>query len=280
MKTKIAEIVSDLNSSIQIKELELSDVIQDVPSIIGMMETVFEELKMIVSEYNFLNDNEEIYFFKEIKPKLFSKLIYFRKIYYLELNRPVADFNRIRKYLHKEQYRIHFFSERNADFIQYYRSGKTTLDKFYFLRNRREFELNLECFYFERDPKFSTNFDFKVAKLLANDMLAAYLNAELAKLTNDENNIGAICSSKSNEKWTDTKAALTEIIYGIHLLCSINAGNTDIKILASIFSKIFNIDLSDIYHTFLQIRNRKGDRTIYLNRMIKALNQRMDELDN
>lgn len=135
---------------------------------------------MIVSEYNFLNDNEEIYFFKEIKPKLFSKLIYFRKIYYLELNRPVADFNRIRKYLHKEQYRIHFFSERNADFIQYYRSGKTTLDKFYFLRNRREFELNLECFYFERDPKFSTNFDFKVAKLLANDMLAAYLNAELA----------------------------------------------------------------------------------------------------
>lgn len=177
MKTKIAEIVSDLNSSIQIKELELSDVIQDVPSIIGMMETVFEELKMIVSEYNFLNDNEEIYFFKEIKPKLFSKLIYFRKIYYLELNRPVADFNRIRKYLHKEQYRIHFFSERNADFIQYYRSGKTTLDKFYFLRNRREFELNLECFYFERDPKFSTNFDFKVAKLLANDMLAAYLNA-------------------------------------------------------------------------------------------------------
>lgn len=49
MKTKIAEIVSDLNSSIQIKELELSDVIQDVPSIIVMMETVFEELKMCIS---------------------------------------------------------------------------------------------------------------------------------------------------------------------------------------------------------------------------------------
>lgn len=281
MKDKIAHIIKELNSSIELKELELSDVVHDIPSIILIIEDAFEKLKSIISEHQFKSDLEEITFFKETKPKLFSKLIYYRKIYYLELNRPVAGFDIIRNYLQKEQCRIHFFSERNADFIQYYRSGKTMLDDFYFLRDRREFELNLESFYFERDPRFSTNFDFKVAKLLANDMLAAYLNCQLAKLKHEEENN----SYYTNEElpiaeWTDKKTALAEIIYGIHEEKSINAGKIEIKALATIFGRIFKVDLSDIYHIFLEIRSRKTNRTEFLNRLIKALNRRMDDADS
>jgi hypothetical protein len=138
------------------------------------------------------------------------------------------------------------------------------LDEYYFLRGRGEFELNLECFYFERDPKFSTNFDFKVAKLLAGDMMVAYINTEYARLIHEENNIETVKGIRSNEKWTDKKSALGEIIYGIDTLASVNNGNIEIKVLAAMFGKMFNIDMSDIYRIYLEIRGRKGDRTIYL----------------
>ena len=37
------------------------------------------------------NDDEEICFFKEYKPQLFSKLIYYSEIYKIETNRPTGS---------------------------------------------------------------------------------------------------------------------------------------------------------------------------------------------
>lgn len=280
MKDRIASIISELNISIQAGEIEMLDIIRDVPPLILLMENAFEKLKTLVSDYQFESKEDEIYFFKYTKPIVFSKLIYYRKLYYLELKRPIGCYQKIRDFLGIEQCRINYFFEKNADFVQYYRSGKMVLDEYYFLRGRGEFELNLECFYFERDPKFSTNFDFKVAKLLAGDMMVAYINTEYARLIQEESNIESIKGIRSNEKWTDKKNALGEIIYGIDTLGSVNNGNIEIKVLAAMFGKMFNIDMSDIYRIYLEIRGRKGDRTVYLRKMIDALNKRMDDADS
>lgn len=278
---RICQISEELTTIIQEKEQEISDIIRDVPPIISILEDGFVKLKDIVSNFTFLSKQDEISFFKNIKPRLFSKLIYSRKIYQMELNRPVSNYETIRFYLEKEHEQINLFCNKNAEFIQYYRSGKTTLDEYYFLRGKREIELNLESFYFERDPKFSTHFDFKVARLLANDMLAAYLNHQLSKLKyQEENGIYQIDEELPSAQWTDKKTALGEIIYAIYEEKSINAGVVEIKALATIFGKIFKIDLSDIYHIFLEIRSRKTNRTEYLNRLVKALNKRMDEADS
>ncbi len=278
---RIKEISEELASIIQERELGIDNFIKDIPEIILIIENGFNQLKQIVIQHEFPSSFEEICFFKEIKPKLFSKLIYFRKIYQLELNRPVSNYETVKTYLEKEHEQINLYCSKNAEFIQYYRSGKTTLDEYYFLRGKREIELNLESFYFERDPKFSTNFDFKVAKLLANDMLAAHLNYQLSKLKyQEENNSYHIDEILPVAIWSDKKTALGEIIYGIYEEKSVNAGNIEIKALATAFGRIFNVDLSDIYHIFLEIRSRKTNRTEYLNRLVKALNRKMDEADS
>ncbi len=277
---RIFQISEELSNLIQEKESRISDIIKDVPDIITILENGFSKLKSIVSEFVFDSIDSEIIFFKEIKPRLFSKLIYFRKIYQLELNRPVSNYETIRSYLEKEHEQINLFCNKNIEFIQYYRSGKTILDEYYFIRGRHEIELNLESFYFERDPKFSTHYDFKVARLLASDMLAAHLNYQLSKLKYQEENNFSTDIEIPSAQWTDKKTALAEIIYGIYEEKSINSGNIEIKALATIFGKIFNIDLSDIYHIYLEIRSRKTNRTEFLNRLIKALNKRMDEADS
>ena len=280
MMNQIYQISEELTSIIREKELEMSDIIRDVPPTISLLENGFINLKNIVSCFTFPSKRDEIMFFKEIKPQLFSKLIFFRKIHQLELNRPISNYKTIRLYLEREHERINLFYNRNTEFIQYYRSGKANFDEYYFVRGRKDMELNLESFYFERDPRFSTHFDFKVARLLANDMLAAHLNYQLSKLKYQEENDFSTDIEIPSAQWTDKKTALTEIIYGIYEEKSINSGNIEIKALATIFGRIFNVDLSDIYHIYLEIRSRKTNRTEFLNRLIKTLNKRMDEADS
>lgn len=277
--SKINEIISKFEETVQVLELEFSDVLTDAPKIISILESGFEELKLTISDYVFKDTSEEIQFFKVKKPILFSKLIYFQKIYHIELRRPIAGYQCQRTYLENELQQINIFYNKNADFIQYYRSGKTLMDEYYFLRGRKDIDLNLESFYFERDPKISTAFDFKVSKLMANDRLAAFLNSEIVKLKRQEEELEPYTVINS-QNWTDKKTAIVELIYAIHTEKSINFGNISLKLLAAIFSKTFNINLDDLYNIFLEIRSRKNKRTEYLDRLVTALKRRMDEADN
>ncbi|NMB98366.1 MAG: hypothetical protein GYA02_17450 [Clostridiaceae bacterium] len=73
---------------------------------------------------------------------LLIKLIYYQKIYHIELKRPMSGCQLQRLYLEKELEQINNFCVKNVDFIQYYRSEKTVMDEYYFLRGKREIELN------------------------------------------------------------------------------------------------------------------------------------------
>ena len=160
---------SDLN--ILKKSLEASLVLGDA----------FQRMRDFVATYTFKNEAEEIRFFKEIKPRLFYRLLYYRKVYNIEMNRPVGIESQ-RAYLNDELAAINRYNNKRSDFIHYYRSGLTHLDSLYYLRGRVDTALYLESFHYERDPKFSTNADFKVAKLLANELLSVYLKGELEVL--------------------------------------------------------------------------------------------------
>lgn len=267
-----------LQSVLEIERTECS-ILQKSKIIIPRLEKAFEELKYFIINYTFKNDLEEIRFFKEIKPQLFCLLIYHSKIYNIELRMPIGSADDKKVYLERIQYRIQYFFDVNLDFYQYYRSGNTHLDHIYFLRGKPDIQLSLDSFYFERDSNFSTCYDFKLTKILAHEMLVAHLSAELARLAQGNSDMESIYGLHSNEKWTDKKNALGEIIYGIDSLASVNHGSIDIIVLATMFGKMFNVDLSNIYQIYIELKGKK-DRTEYLNRMIKALKKRMDDDDN
>ena len=82
------EIISKINT-----EIEISCIDNDLSSdkalyMINFIRPLFEELRQFIHNYNFLNDDEEIEFFKNIKPFILSKLIYYNDIYLLELRKP------------------------------------------------------------------------------------------------------------------------------------------------------------------------------------------------
>ncbi|MCE5331724.1 MAG: RteC domain-containing protein [Bacteroidales bacterium] len=250
--------------------------------ILTFFESKLEDLKSFIIQYDFKTEVEEILFFKEIKPKIISKLIYYISVYKIEMNRPKGSCSTVETYLLNELDRLKHYFERNIEMYHYYRTGCTHFDKIYFLRNRdSDIPVNIACFYFERDVRFSTGYDYKIAKIMANDLLELYIKSQLVKLKEDtvtEHEIHTMF--KTRETWTASKTDLAELIYALDTSKCINHGNIKLKALTSYLEDVFNVSIGDIYRIYLEIRDRKGSRTQFLDCLKDNLTERMIEADS
>lgn len=79
--------------------------------------------------------------------------------------------------------------------------------------------------------------------------------------------------------WTGNKIDAIELIYALQNNGSINKGTADIKEMAAAFEQIFNIDLGNYYHAFVELKARKSNRTKFLDSLKESLIKRMDESD-
>jgi hypothetical protein len=281
MEKYVSNIKKKIYQEIQgIEKLNCNNI-QESKLIISLLEKAFEDVKSFIVNYSFKDESEEIYFFKEIKPQLFCQLVYHNKVYNLEMRMPTGSVDDRKAYLVRALSRINYFFDMNTDFYQYYRSGSTHLDNFYFLRGKPDIQLLLDSFYFERDALFSTCYDFKLTKIIANEMLEIYINSKLAELCakyDDADNKSDL--PKVKVSWTGKKTELIELIYAWIEANSFNHGKISIKEIVDYMEKMFNINLGDYYHVFLDMRGRKGSsRTIFLDKLIKLLNDRMDNAD-
>ncbi len=159
-----------LRNILKIEKTECT-MLQKSDLIIPQLEKSFGELKLFIIDYTFKDDTEEIRFFKEIKPQLFSQLSFYSRVYDLEMKIPTGSLDDQKMYLRRVQDQIKYFFDMNLDFYQYYRSGSIYLDHFYFLRKKPDIRQIPDCFHFERDNNFSTCYDFKVTEIPANDSL-------------------------------------------------------------------------------------------------------------
>src|SRR5690606_5408269 len=183
--------------------------------------------------------------------------------------------NHIRKYLNKELKKLKRFFDNNLDFYKYYRSNNSFLDEKMFLRGKHDIKLWLDTYYFQSDQTFSTtSHDYKVAKIMAKDLIQVYIEDQLYnKFQKDKS------KAQKKLKWTGSKVALIELIYALHYQGVFDNGNNDIREVAQYFESTFGIDLGNFYQTYLELRNRKMNRTKFLDALREELIRRMDEQD-
>ncbi len=141
------------------------------------------KLRQAVLSQEFKSNDDEIEFFKIIKPRFHSYFLFYIKVYNTELNRPAGSKSDQSEYLSKEFYKLRLFFESHTAFYHYYRSGETFLDEQYFLRQNNAHPIGgVQFLYIDADPNFSTIYDYQVAKILANQLLSDYLNDELSAI--------------------------------------------------------------------------------------------------
>lgn len=266
-------IISELDDRINELTYEPSNSLVSYENAIGLVLQKLEEIKKYIKKNGFKDDEEEILFFKQLKPQLVSKLIYFNSIYKIETKRPRGGDKTIKKYLNVELSKIKRYFDANLEFYKYYRTNSTHLDNKFFLRGKHDIKLSLDTYYFEADHNFTTSHDYKVAKIIANDLIQVYLEDQLS------NNNQRKLFETTPLNWTGSKTSLIELIYSLHSQGSIDNGNANIKIIAKTFENMFNIDLGDFYHSYLELKARKMNRTKFLDSLRDALIKRMDEQD-
>lgn len=274
MRKLYNEIIEKLDSKIQDCTVEHNDSILFFEVIIELILKELSEVKDIVLKKGFNNLEEEIHFFKKLKPLLLSKLIYYNAIYKIEAKKPYGGDKIVKKYLKTELSKLKKYFDNNLEFYKYYRTNSTYLDHKYFVRGKYDIKLSLDTYYFESDHNFTTSHDYKVAKILANDLLQLYLEEQLFKTPQIKKSI-----NNSFLKWTGSKTAMIELIYALYSHGLIDNGNADIKHIAKTFENSFDIDLGDFYHTFMELKARKINRTKFLDSLRDALIKKMDEED-
>ena len=256
-----------------------SDALQRVKLSSRIILSSISRLKKFVSGYDFVDAADEINFFKNIKPKFSSKLIFYQKAYEILLYLPIAPASDIKNYYLKELQKIGTYYNDNKELLRYYRSNSTLYDEIYFLRKKPDSWLLLSLDDYETDLDFTTFYDHKISKIIAFDSLAEFINASINKIDQKIQIKKTDPSNTSNLVWTGSKVSLVELLYALQSTVSFNNGSIGIKTLASELQSLFNVDIGNYYRVFQEMRIRKSSRTSFMDQLKDRLVKRMDESD-
>ena len=281
MKDEVDKMLAQIEVDISEIDLYGYDIIETSLSMVHKLQTVLDDLRTKIQTYIFPTKEDEILFFKTQKPEILGRLLFFYKIYKIETQFPNGSDEVIRNYINRELDNLTYFFNRNLDFYQYYRSRSTVYDEYYFVRGKADLRLCTDSAQFDKDPNFSTGYDYKVAKIIANEMLRIYLNKRLVKLetnTQVEDNLQKCL--KYPFRFTGKKVFLIELGYSLVSSGDINNGNVEIKEMMNFLGTVFQVELGDYYAAYIAMKERKKDRTAYLSRLQESLVKRMDEDDS
>ena len=280
MKNYSNSVMAELEKQLRTTHSNEDNLIQCLQLAINASIASLEQLKSFFKKHNFTSKSEEIEFFKDIKPQLASKLIFYNEIYNIEISKPSGSDKTIRKHYNKELSKLKIFFDENLEFYKYYRTGNTCLDKKYFLRRKHDIRMTLDSSYFQSDYDFTTSHDFKVAKIIANDNIQVYLEANLKKYQNGNQDNQHNEASHKGLRWTGSKVALVELMYALHAEGVLNNGNLSLNEIAKNIESAFNLDIGQFNRIYLEIRSRKTmEKTNFLNSLKDNLIKRMDEAD-
>jgi len=277
MQLFITKLNKNLNCQLQKIDLEETNLIIKAQKSIVCLNSALSKLRTFILNYDFKNEEEEIQFFKVIKPGIVSQLIYFVKINNIESKKPMGSIENKQSHFNHELEKLTLFSSSHLEFYRYYRMNSTFLDDKFFVRGREDINFHIDNPLIYIDPDFSTSMDYMVAEIIANDRLEVFLKTELDALTiKDSNpNWGQIgMQGNLTLEWTDDKSSLVELIYAINAVGSLNHGKCEISVLTAFFEQNFNVRLTDVYRTYIDIKGRDTP-TKYLDRMRTSLRHRM-----
>ena len=249
----------DSPSSVYCDVSKIGETLTFIRGIIG-------ELKQFTATYKFVDEAEEIKFFKETKPVFLSQYYFYKKLFSIRLSDTFKDHNARQASYCKLLHDLEQFVCRNLTFYRYCIAGEKHQDKQYFTRNP------LSGRDLNRDENFITGYDKKLAKILTVELLREFLT----KLKQQSQSNPA-SESSSDFVWTSPKTDLVELIYALHAAGVFNKGNANIKTIAAKLEGAFNVGLGDYYRTFQDMRIRKRNAAPFLNHLVEKFLKRLDE---
>lgn len=272
------EIILDLENDLSRMKEVSENVPEQLEYAVGQCKVALDRMRKLAVSEGFPDQMSEIYFFKKIKPAVYSKLLYYRAIFEIESNRNEIDKKGQKKYFQQQMDKIKEYMGKHQVKVQYYKCNFKHLDEKYFVRANNEIPMEIRGDHHLLDEEFFTWHDHTFSTIRANEMLVDYIRKEMDRLENL--GLENLESFKSTLRWTGNKIDLAEILYALHFSDAINDGNTTIKELTETFGFILNVDMKkDIYKYYMEIKQRMIEKAKFLDYLKAILKRRIDEDD-
>jgi hypothetical protein len=247
----------------------------DAPQLaVDAIETAISRIKEELKDYSFRSVEEEVEFFKSAMPMFLFLLIYHRERIEMESTEIMMNRELREGYFKHLFFRINEFYKENAKFLRYFRSGKTNLDEYYFLRRGL---LNQEYSDLLTDPAFCNIYSVKLATQQAYALLERDIRNQFGSPQDGKT---PAAPSGARLEWTDSKTDMIELIYSLEANGTFNGGKADIKDITECFENVFSIRLGNTSSAFQQILCRKKGYTIYIDKLRDGLLRRIDDIES
>lgn len=235
-------------------------------------ESVMAELKNFIMNYPLNDMEEEIHFFKEIKPAFEMEFFYYYELTELEYGKPLGGHKTQKRYWNRQLEVIGNFFERNHEFYNYYRSGRTSSDADYFTRGETlSFHPG-----FDLDMSFSTVHSHKVAQLLAYEQLQNFVRTYI----DGKDRLSPPPEQRAARKplrWKIKQVHLIELGAALHEVGAF--GDCTLKEVMDHLGGCFEIQLGNFYRVIQGMRIRKKTRTPFLQMCMDLLLRHWDNTD-
>ncbi|MGF7028569.1 RteC domain-containing protein [Sphingobacterium sp. HSC-15S19] len=269
--------------SIMLEQLtEINGAMNDSIENLNASLTIIKQTLISLKERNrmqpFIDDDQEIRFFKYTKPRFYAWQVYYLELHNIISSVPIGTDEVIKNYYINEIAIIDRFFKIHAFHYQYYLKNESCKDQIFFLRRHRSLfppsvELNAI------DPEFSTELDHLFGRFRANEMLRDFLIRKVKLLIQESyNGLANGLFDKGKRSWSGDKVELIEIAYGIYYTGRINHGKAEISEIIKWLEESLNIDLSQAYRMFVDIRRRKTiSYTKYLDEMRSTIQSQIED---
>ena len=218
---------------------------------------------------------DEILFFKTIKPKFKAQLLFHQAVLELEGRRPPGLEAQSAYYLGELEKVTYYFTS-NAAFYDYVRREACHLDDRYYRRGMFDVHLAPHENLVDFDESFNTSHDSKLAQVLANELLLSYLERRIEKVNNKE--VGSFTEFFGEEvySWTENQAAFVEYCYGLVAAEAVNHGRVVMANFIHYMEKVFHTSVKNFYGTYNDISER-ANQTLFTDKVKQALINRMNQ---
>jgi hypothetical protein len=234
------------------------------------------DLKALLSQQPFSSVDEEIEFFKHVKPQFIARQLFALDVFTIEAGKPVDTAEAVKSYFEQELKYIRKYYDQNKFMHQYYLLDGNELDELLFVREAQppgSLIPDVQGF----DPQFSTAGDYIFARFITNERIQEFLTDRLFSPQEAES-LSGITKRRVTLKWTGDAINLAEMAYGIWLTGQVNNGNAGITEIMSWLEVNFQVNIGRPFRRWQSISGRKRVSQVkYIDQMKAAILKRLDD---
>ncbi|MHB1178811.1 MAG: RteC domain-containing protein [Daejeonella sp.] len=238
-----------------------------------------QKLKNYLNDHPFTSKEEEIRFFKYIKPDFYCWQIYYTELYTVETEMPRDNAEKQIAYFEQELHYVERFFHQYQFHYQYYRLNASELDSLYFLRG-----VQVESVLLPNgpdvDPNFSTSSDYLFSKIKAFEHLKDWIQERLMFLRSNPLVPYQQRTDSGEMIWTGDTINLAEVGIAIFNTGQLNNGTATLSQIFRWLEEKFHVSIGIPSKRYAEIRRRKRlSRTQYLDEMKDSIIRKLDKED-